>query len=150
MATLEKRLEEIRLHNADARKVFEALRGYEKNMTEVTVDTLSSRTGLRPTAIRAVLSELQYLELGELILGRKGHPTRFKWFERFKDVIPGPVKGEPKVGHALGLPQGMAMTQWACKLGGGREAQLLLPANLTQADVQTVRRFMERALGPAT
>lgn len=147
MSPITKQLQAMRLHNSDACKVFDALRTYTNHVKEITVDTLRMKTKLSPSAIRAVLRELQELELGELKTGRRGYSTRFVWLEPFTEIVPGPVKGEPKKGNTLGLANGSAMTQWVCKLGPRRDATLLLPANLTQADLKVVRAFLERTLG---
>ena len=151
MATaIEKKLQSMRLHNADARKVFDALLGYENNMREVAVDTLVKKTGMRPRAVRAVLDELEELELGTLIVGRRGHPTRFEWREKYKEVIPGPLKDEPKKGEAEPTAKGATlMRQWVCKLGSRRDAHLLLPVNATNDELRTVLWFLESRLAVA-
>lgn len=148
--SVEKQLQAMRVHSSDARKVFDALRSYENNVDEISVDTLQGKTkGMQPAAIRAVLAELQQLGLGELIWGRKGKSTRFRWHQDFVGIFPGPAAGESKNGGRAVLPDGAAMNQFVCALGGKREAHLFLPALLSDSDLKKVRRFVERLISPA-
>jgi hypothetical protein len=149
--TVEKKLQSMRLHNADARAVFDALLTYDKNMSEVTVDRLQQKTRMRPRAIRAVLQDLEQLELGKLVIGRRGWPTRFEWREKYTEIIPGPLKDEPKKGEGEPVaPKGASVVrQWVCKLGPKRDAHLLLPVNATNEELRTVLKFLESRLAPA-
>lgn len=153
MTSLEKALIKLRKSSSEARKLFDALREYQNNLTEITVDNFKRKTGLRPKQIRLVLMALEGLGVGTLIVGRRGGSTRFEWDPEFKytEDIPGPQPGEPVelavedelVLKGFGNAQPAAVTEWTLSLVGRRKARLLLPADLKQSDVTVLREFLE-------
>lgn len=147
--SLDRKLQALRLHNPDARQVFNALREYELNRSEVKVDVLYQKSGVKRSAIRDVFRDLQELGLGELKLGRHGGQTRFVWLEKFKDVLPGPGKGEPvdEALPALTSKGASLVNEWTVKLGPRRVARILIPVNASREDLKTLSAFVQEKLG---
>jgi hypothetical protein len=63
----------------DFRKIFDYLASRSNNASETKVDRLAYLTGLSRSRVVQFMRELERLELGQFIVGRKQWPSRFRW-----------------------------------------------------------------------
>jgi len=65
--------------DAEYRKIFDYLASRSNNATETKVDRLAYVTSLPRSRVVQFMRELERLELGQFIVGRKQWPSRFRW-----------------------------------------------------------------------
>lgn len=153
------------LEKQDFVTLFRYLAEFKKNMRYTVVDNASKKTGLSTFAIRGVFKDLQDLGLGRLLIGRKGHQTRFEWSAPLTAVAEiaagGQVNDEvlfdkswiealPEESkdadiddgeHEAGLDQSEKKTH-KYHLRANFEAALTLPSDLTSKDVDKLHAFL--------
>lgn len=152
--TVNVELTRLREDSPDARRVFDALLGYQRNQGEIPVAALAKDSGLNRAVVRQVMTTLGDYGLGRLVLGRRGSSTRFVWNEdskAFREFIPGPRPGEDEgpspaarlVVKTVGDAKARTTLEWTVKLGGQRSARLLLPPGLTRPDLRLLKEFCD-------
>ncbi|VTU42553.1 MULTISPECIES: hypothetical protein [unclassified Variovorax] len=152
---LQKKLKSMRIQSGDARRVFDALRSYENKMETVTVERLVKLTKLGPRRIRTVLNALEGLQMGKLVLGRRGMSTRFVWdegFRKFATILPAAQPNEPKdvdpvaalIMKSVGNATSTVVHEWAIQLDTRRKARIQFPETVTRADLVKIQSFCEK------
>jgi hypothetical protein len=85
-STVSRSVREIVIGNGIARSVFDHLSSFENNMKCTYIHRVAHATKENESDIREIFKQLEALELGSLILGRKGARTRFEWKAPLKTV----------------------------------------------------------------
>lgn len=72
-------IQKLYQESEDAKSLFEYLSRRTNDSSESKVTVLANRAGLEYSATLNLMRFLAELGCGDLILGRKRHPTRFRW-----------------------------------------------------------------------
>ena len=142
---LVQKLLNMRHRSAEARALFDALRG--SKVTTTTVEALVELAHLTPRQVRTVLSVLEKFGMGRLVLGRKGNPTRFDWHLSPRS-LPDRQPGEPEPMDQFAPLGGEVLrsktaTVWVVQLAAKTYAQVVLPPKPSVADLETLRDYCD-------
>lgn len=153
------------LEKQEVRALFDYLSEFKNNRRYTVVDVVAKKAMCSPFVIRGVFKDLQDLGLGRLLIGRKGHQTRFEWsapltavaeiaaggqvndealFDKsWIEALPEESKDADIDGgeDEAGLDQSEKKTH-KYHLRANFEAILTLPSDLTSKDVDKLHAFL--------
>jgi hypothetical protein len=150
-----------KLYDGKFKPVFDALKSRIRNVSELQAANLASDVhipGVAPYLINKLVLEffksLEGLELGRLVVGRRGKPTRFVWSERKRmlDVLAAATgKGRVEVAArngSLATPREQApirgdVVSYQFVLRPGLIARFELPHDFSQPEAERLCKFIQ-------
>jgi hypothetical protein len=162
LVALSQNIQAVAASTPASKTVFEYLGSYGNNMRCVYVDRIASDINLDESEIRAVFKGLEALELGRLILGRRGSRTRFEWDTPLTMVAKAGLgkanlpedqlratewkkTAEPDDSEQQGLEQdlGVRRTTHSYRLRENFMASLILPTDFNQKDLERLTTYLK-------
>lgn len=148
-------LTKIAQQNKTAEALFEHFRTRERNPKDGIMDLKRTKLRLRDEGVDVVPDEfmanfkaLEKAGVGKIVM-EKGKPVSFRWTANMKEVGQSvEAADEESVTVTPDLPSGRGTSETAIEvvLGEDREATLLLPADLTQKELDFLYNAMRKRI----